>query len=562
MAFINKKDPVVLNIKITSQGRESLSQGRLCFKYFAIGDSEIDYRYVNDNGEFTNFNVLRPVDKNPNIISFITRNPLSQVELLDEFLGTNQYNVIGTIPSLAWEVENIAPSIGFFNKSGNTFTFKTTDEFIKQPDLMLRYNTIINRNTVRLFQSPTYGANRNTPEIGDYMLVRWRDINANFETTGHTINHGRATPILIYKINGVSGSTVNNNIRVTVDRNLPNFTGNINVGVIILHGNIIQNIQQQYSTDYSSEALISFLQNCQCDSIDFPFWKLSIIYTENVIGIMSNNKQSIQHKTAPYAGFVNYIQNHKKLYDKVGVIHYTNDSPSNTYAEQFLKRTPTIHIPTIMWHKSTGNTVGATFRAIGDLKVLISDDILIPSLNTNYYDLADEVGNVVGKVFIDLKLFLIEDQELLFAMSYKSNRSWTLPNFNIGVSDTITDCPTCTGDISFRYNTFTTMTVGGSDGIIEILGVSGLIIDDPERVYIKIERTSGSGGILYSEILGRFRRSFNVSAGTYKITITDLSAAYSEECSAEEIDVVITNPTYQNHQSQLILGGIGINNLI
>ena len=45
MAFIDKKDPVVLNIKLTSKGRELLSQGKLKFKYYVIGDSEIDYAF-------------------------------------------------------------------------------------------------------------------------------------------------------------------------------------------------------------------------------------------------------------------------------------------------------------------------------------------------------------------------------------------------------------------------------------------------------------------------------------------------------------------------------------
>jgi len=45
MAFIERKDPVVLNIKLTSKGRELLSRGELDFKYYAVGDSEIDYEF-------------------------------------------------------------------------------------------------------------------------------------------------------------------------------------------------------------------------------------------------------------------------------------------------------------------------------------------------------------------------------------------------------------------------------------------------------------------------------------------------------------------------------------
>jgi len=64
----------------------------------------------------------------------------------------------------------------------------------------------------------------------------------------------------------------------------------------------------------------------------------------------------------------------------------------------------------------------------------------LAGLNLYYYDLADSQGFVVGKVFPDLKIFVIEDQELLFAMSYKSNRSWTLPDYNATTAD-IPDVP-------------------------------------------------------------------------------------------------------------------------
>ena len=78
MAFIERKDPVVMNIKLTSKGRELLSSGQLDFKYYALGDSEIDYEFnqaIVDGGdtEYTAFNstILRPADKNPDLISFM-----------------------------------------------------------------------------------------------------------------------------------------------------------------------------------------------------------------------------------------------------------------------------------------------------------------------------------------------------------------------------------------------------------------------------------------------------------------------------------------------------------
>ena len=79
MAFIERKNPIVLNIKLTSKGRELLSSGTLDFKYYAIGDSEIDYEFnkaIVEGGdtEYTAFNstILRAADKSPNLISLFT----------------------------------------------------------------------------------------------------------------------------------------------------------------------------------------------------------------------------------------------------------------------------------------------------------------------------------------------------------------------------------------------------------------------------------------------------------------------------------------------------------
>ena len=585
MAFIDKKDPVVLNIKITSKGRETLSKGHLHFKYFAIGDSEIDYEFLRNNQGLDNiddFNpfdskILRPADKNPQIISFITRNALTENDLLDEFSSNNQYNPINNVPSIAWEVENTTPCIGFFCKEGNTFSFKNTEEFVKQPDLMINYATISNNDNDGIYEviverAPTYGANVTSPVEGDYLLVRWKDENADFDTTGYTVNREKATPVLIYKIVSFSGDiNTDGEVILRVDRKLPEFSSNTTyAGAMILYSDTAVNIEQQFSTDYASEVLLTFLQNCQCDTLDFPFWKMSIIYTENIAGTTSENKQLLQHKSAAFAGFVNYIQNHRKVYNKLGVIHYTNVSPANTYAEQFLKRTAMIHIPTIMWHKSSGDTIGATFKATGDLKTITSDTMLTPSLNTSYYDLADELGNVVGKVFVELKIFVIEDPELLFAMSYKSNRSWTLPNFNVGANDSITDCPVCTGDIAFTYTKQDATSIGGTNGNITITNVSGLIFDDPQKVYVKIERTSGSGGIYHSEILGSFGKVFGgLPAGTYMVTVTDLGAAYDSSCEAEITGIVIGQPEIIREREDDGRGhdartpsGIGENNLL
>ena len=442
MAFIEKKNPVVINIKLTSKGRELLSEGNLNFQYFAIGDSEIDYNFISEtqviDGEFdaSKLGILRPADKNPKQLSFITKT-----------LSGDPYNEISSVPSSPYIVSNTVDSLGFFTNITNTgATFIADANHVKQPDAMVDISTVAGGNQLALLKAPTYGTSTAEPAIGDMLLVKW---TYGFNTTGQTVQRTLPTPYLFYRIENKTGTLGGNNLIVTVDRELPDFTGlavsGIYAGALIYYdfinfsGNTVFTMS---STDYLDESVLSFLENSQCPTIVFPFWNMSIIFTEEIAGVKTNNKKYTQFDSRIYAGFVSYIQNQAPVYKKLGVIHYTNSSPANVYAEKFYLNTPKLVIPTILWHKSQTGTMGVTLSAIGSAKILTNSNSGATSLDTEYYDLADESGNVVGKVFTNLKIFVIEDQELLFAMSYKSNRNWTLPNYVAAATDIITvPCP-------------------------------------------------------------------------------------------------------------------------
>ena len=427
MAFIEKKNPVVLNIKLTTKGRELLSTGNLTFKYFAIGDSEIDYGFVSDvnaaDENYTAFNssILRPFDNNPSILSFIPQN-----------LSGDPYNVISSIPTTWYPVTNTAESIGFFtNTTGSTFDFIYDSNHVKQPDAMVDMSNYIgvNPKQLKLYKAPTYGTSGEEPAVGDLVLVKW---SLNTNTTGFTSNKNTPTPFLMYQIVSIdSGSLGSGLVTVTVDRNLPDFisySATTKVGAMIYYNQITYSggtILNDLSTDYLNESVLSFLENSQCPTVIFPFWNMSIIFTEEIAGVSggTENRKYTQFNSKTYGGFVSYIQSQVPVYKKLGVIHYTNQSPANVYAEGFYQSTAKLIIPTIMWHKSSGTTLGVTLTA--------GDDYTLVNLGIHYYDLIDESGNIVGKIFDELKMFLIEDQEMLNAMSYKSNRSWTLPNYGL-----------------------------------------------------------------------------------------------------------------------------------
>lgn len=436
MAFIERKNPIVINIKLTSKGRELLSKGELDFKYYAIGDSEIDYEFNANvhavDSEYTSFDstILRAADKGGKQISFIPRN-----------LSGDPYVEMTNVPSTTYQVENSVESLGFF--TDNNTKFIVDSNHVKQPDAILNMGNIIpNGDTsITLEKGELYGRSGEEPAVGDILFIKW---SYTEHTTGFTVNTSEPRPHLFYKITGItSGSLASGSVVIGVDREIPDFTNILpipvyNLGAMILYNELIftgDTILNMSSTDYLNESVINFLENSQCPTIVFPYWNMSIIHTEEIAGVQAGDLKYTQFKNRTFGGFVSYIQNQAPTNKKLGVIHYTNSSPANVYGEGFLLETPTLDIPTIMWHKSSTVTLGTTLSPIGGQQ-------LLSGLNIYYYDLADSTGFIVGKVFPNLKIFVIEDQELLFAMSYKSNRSWTVPDYNAGIGVITTECPT------------------------------------------------------------------------------------------------------------------------
>lgn len=521
MAFIEKEDPVVVNIKLTSKGRELLSQGKLKFTNFGVGDSEIDYNIINDfNYDGSLFNILRPMDKNPEILSFITK----------ELNGDN-LNPIPNIPSLTQIVENNVNSVGFFNITDTETSFQNSEIYVKQPDVKVKLNEVVGSKQLNLYQSNTYIGNVNEPSIGDYVLVKW-DYNGN--DNGYIVNINNPTPYLTYKIvNIISGTLSANNLIVEVDRNLPNFGGLVNSvesNAVVLYNTIPFNM----SVNGVSNSVLTFLQNYQDTTIEYPYWNLSIIFTEEIAGVQENNKKFDTFNSRNYSGFISYIQNQSPIYKKLGVIHYTNQSPSNIYGEELFMDTSVLDIPTIMWHKSTGNTMGVRLKSIGNIKTLTGDT---KALNTRYYDLADENNNIVGKTFIDLKLFVIEDQELLFAMSYKSNRNWTLPEYTPSLNAVYGDAVGCTEcALDFNYVVINPEMIDEMGTLI----ISGITMSDSTGTVIAIlESNDGTVKITKSYSSGDTNIVFaDLSGGEYTLNVYDLS---SPNCKSEPITITVTD---------------------
>jgi len=216
--------------------------------------------------------------------------------------------------------------------------------------------------------------------------------------------------------------------------------------------------------------------------LGYPFFgSSSYMGTKEYLGYMSDSGQTfvnvdgvVEDSVYYYDSFSNKIVVTPKEQKAIAIIHYTNQTIDFFYGEKFALEPydPSnindttgdatnfkLHIPWLMWHKSPTCCVGETFYALPPkflpeeteittkpiqllkphyIKSTKNDDMNSPGIR--YYNLWDNnpspidgFPNRVGKIFPDQKIVVIDDEELVAALSYKSNRNWTLPAATISL---------------------------------------------------------------------------------------------------------------------------------
>lgn len=432
MSYIIKKNDPLVNVKLTNTGRRNLAEGNLNFTSFGLGDGEMNYA----NDSFPSVNILRPSDNVLGLSYPLTSNGISVL---------NPITIINAIPN---EIYTSALERGFFtyNTTGSTITLNS-DLWLVGP---LTGSTAQTTTTINLtyntgVKNTSYDS---TIKEGDYLFVK-------FKTTGYTTNYpltqvsasqitNEPVQYLMYVIKTINGNTSYNltgltsgtTITIGVDRDLPAFDSYLVDAFIYPGKDTIKDYYDEASPmAYWQGGLLDFSNNNTQSELDVPVWNMNIVNVEDIIGLdntVDKSKYDVIGKD--YLGTaINF--NYYDFVSKIGVIHYTNNTVSNFYGEGFYRSTFKLKIPHIMWHKQqftngVADTIGYTFVADTELKFLIDTTQAGSGLTKYpYYDLVDQETdkNVVGKVFVDEKIVIIEHPELLSALSYKANRNWTLP---------------------------------------------------------------------------------------------------------------------------------------
>lgn len=476
MSYIDKNSNIVISARMTNEGRKLLSLGLLNFDTFRLGDSEIDYLTLGTSYDVSLENILRAKAENPDIKTALKPTPTS----------TNNYQSIPELTPIILNTLITAPKTGFFNYgSGTTIEYTAyTDTIchVLQSDTIIPISGLTGGTNIFVLQAPTYGSNTYEPKIGDLMLVKMSNDELTNPQNNNVIDLNTPVPYLWYKVQGVNGSLSTNTLQVEVDRNFANFPSYIG-------SNYCWATFYPLGTGTTSDYLFSengfFSGGC--------VWNMNNVWTYPIIGVdpvtheTFNNYGSESYVgTKEYLGYTSesFLKNITgttsacDLIPSVSIIHYSNkDTCENQselkYGQKFhvdltIPESPKLILPTLMWHKDfSASTIGHVFTTSGETGYVtlsgrtpytVSSSNVNMEKNIYYTPLIDKYGNKVGRTYPELQIFSIDNQELVAALSYKSNRNWTLPTHEI---DTVSNVDGIIDGTNILYVTYLLASTSG-----------------------------------------------------------------------------------------------------
>jgi len=444
MSYIIKSTNPFVSIKLTEIGRQQLALGQLNFASWGIGDSEINYdreQIVDENQDDVTLSassmILRPFDRQPNIKSFISSSSSTSVY---QPINSSNMNVVKAV------VNNEATERGFFSGTPYVTSLSTTLTPYYQPIT----NTKISGTTSLTLSSVT------SVSTGDYVMLKLvSDSYGAIAASNTTL----PIPNLWYKVQAINGTVL------TLDRKLPNYSSDTETSYAIIYrgGEVYDTIATGNTTAYWDSGTLSFNSSVNVTCHDVPVWNMNNVWSENMAGMSASTVYEDYTKFGSYTylgtknPYLEYLSESTAttttnfncngpgisypddISKSISIIHYTNNTISSLYGEFFYvdatnDKIVKLHLPNLMYHRrgystASGTTMGMTFVASGATQLLGTSQIEYIDLveDPAYISSASTTQLVVGKVFPQLKMIVIDNDEIVGATSYKSNRNWTLP---------------------------------------------------------------------------------------------------------------------------------------
>lgn len=478
MGYIKKDTTALLNTTLTDAGRQAISQGSFNISYFQVGDSEVCYDCI-PGGNLTSFHVLQAQQNAQNSSPIPQKNKMNvKYPLFVDSTSGSTWGIPFANPQID-DVFNTAAPRGFFSGSSGSYSALTTSAYTMSSNFIADIGSMNSGRTLTVNYSACNNPFSANTTVGGFIAIY-------MDGTGDCNTWSGDFPVLMYQIEGITGDTTGTtSVDLVLDRDLPDFSSLGLAGDARVHF-----FPSGMTALYDNEDPLTYLQiqelafetNCYVGN-DVKVWNMNIPWTQSPAGYTANDIGYQYFKSSGYTGTKEYLGYNSdegqtdtdstfyfNSYSEqivvppsqqkaIAIIHYTNNAFDNFYGEKFAMedydssiplsaqtgaaRHFKVEIPWLMWHKSTGATMGEVFYVDppGFSNLNLFQPYYIestPNDNMNepgirYYHLWDTnpnsngLPNRIGKVWPDLKIVTIDDDEMVAALSYKSNRNWTLP---------------------------------------------------------------------------------------------------------------------------------------
>jgi hypothetical protein len=392
--YLPQEPQTFINIKLTDEGRKLLSLGQLTFATAVLSDREIKYNIdiTNQYDISCSNRILAPKDAQPFInVNFDGSAPVP----------------LATVGSLKQIITADTTTTGFFTGS--------TDNWGIYTPRSLGYSVISysaytpNGTNVVQMSGGTY-----FPKEGNLVYIPWQTIqgSGNSYSTSSLLLSASPSVSLFYRV--ISASTGTSS--VYLDRSVPNF------------GSIEPSSTQAVNAYfYPFNGIETYYGSAS--SVDTRVWNLNVVRTSSEIGTNAGISGYTTYGSIEYNGTKQYLGFSSET-RQIGIIHYTNNYSGNSYAEQLVEGTVEVDMPWIMWHRTAASAgQGTTYGLkLTDFAGPTYFDSLSQTTWRPLRDGNSTSSNILGMVYHKLKIMVITDPELLTALTFKSNRNYTLPS--------------------------------------------------------------------------------------------------------------------------------------
>lgn len=466
MSYIIKNTQSLINTRITDAGRKKLSQGKFNISYFQVGDSEVYYNNIT-NFIYTDGQVLSAAfnAQNKTFQPETNKGNVKYPYFVKE-RGGNTYGIPIDESSTTSIVNSPAPK-GFFDGDYQSWTIKVDSAHTKNTKYIVDICDNCDKTTIVLSADPSCGSATSAIEVNDFITIV-------FDGNGacQTLSSGQPPPVLTYRVVNVALPSVE------LDRKLPKFCDSCcpgGFGKVYVYPSGMTVLYDTETVNCDPD-VTNFTSLCNYSDIDVPVWNMNIPWKYDPAGLNSNSNAGYgEFGSISYIGTMEYLGYgsnsgqtfyantsspnettdtwFRNSFDEIvkvlpeeqkciAIVHYTNNSIDTYYGEKFVMNSNfKVSLPTLMWHKNPNGTMGETFYVdpgvgTNTFEVKYMQSTPNPDMNDpglRYFHLWDQYPgpsgepNRVGKVFPDLKIVVFDDEEIVAALSNKSNRNWTLP---------------------------------------------------------------------------------------------------------------------------------------